>query len=389
VFYLEAAIPECILLEVTMRRACLILCLMAAFPATVLAQANRVPAQQRGYLHPQLVQDVSGNVGMLWVRPSAEGHDLFLARRQSNGSFVDPVRVNSVAGDVLFLGHPEGRPGIASGPGGRVAASWFDRSGQLHVALSTDGGQSFGRAVAVSPGHARPEHAFSDVEFDANGDLFVTWIDVTDAPAGQEEPAQLYVARVNGERSQTVRNLTGDFAESICGCCRPDLSINGRELMIGFRMIEDGFRDIHRVRLGSDLRPVQPERMGPALWRINACPMAGPAVSRDFVWFIDGSTGQRRLMEASSPTATPVQVRAATVSSPSAPRLIEGSEGPRWMLYLPGSSGGQVLAREGGVWRVLVDKVPPFCTDIVLVEGQLLMIGERGGVLWMQAEGVN
>jgi hypothetical protein len=59
------------------------------------------------------------------------------------------------------------------------------------------------------------------------------------------------------------------------------------------------------------------------------------------------------------------------------------------MLYLPGSSGGQVLAREGGVWRVLVDKVPPFCTDIVLVEGQLLMTGERGGVLWMQAEGVN
>lgn len=372
-----------------MRRAVLFLCLLTVIPSTVLAQANRTPAHQRGYLHPQLVRDDAGNVGMLWVRPADDGHDLFLARRQSNGAFVDPVQVNSAPGEVLFLGHPEGRPGLASGPQGRVAASWFDRSGQLQIALSTDNGRSFGQAIAIAPGHARPEHAFSDVAFGANGDLFVAWIDVTAAPDGREEPAQLYVARVDGANKQSVRDVTGEFAESICGCCRPDLSVQGGELVAGFRMIDEGFRDIHTVRLGSDLSPARPERMGPPLWKINACPMAGPAVSSDFVWFIDGSTGQRRLMESSSPTATPVEVRAATVSSPSAPQLIEGSEGPGWMLYLPGSSGGQVLVREGGVWRVLVDDVPLFCTDIAFVEGQLLMVGERGGVLWMQAAGVN
>jgi hypothetical protein len=235
----------------------------------------------------------------------------------------------------------------------------------------------------------RPEHAFSDVAFDANGTLFVTWIDATAAPAGQEEPAQLYVARVDEAGRQEVRNLTGDYTSSICGCCRPDLVINGRDLTIGFRMVDGEFRDIHRARLGASLEPAAPERMGPAMWRIDGCPMAGPAVTRDFVWFVDGSTGRRRIMEAASPTALPVEIVVADVESAASPSVVQGSEAPRWMLYLPGSGPGQVLARDGAGWSVLLDDVPPYCTDIVLVEDQLLLVGEKGGTLWMQAHGVD
>ena len=100
-----------------MRRALLILALIC-IPVAGLAQSGK-PIQQRGYLHPQFVEDTNGNVGMLWVRPSGSGHDLFLARRAANGSLVDPVQVNSTAGDVLYVAHREGRPGLAAGPGGR------------------------------------------------------------------------------------------------------------------------------------------------------------------------------------------------------------------------------------------------------------------------------
>jgi hypothetical protein len=350
------------------------------------AQTSGKPAIQRGYLHSQFVKAADGGVDMLWVKLSAGGHDLFLARRSAAGALQNPAKVNSSEGDVMYLPIEQARPAVAAGPGDAVGVAWFDKTGQLMVGISRDKGRSFGPSVAVDPGHARPEQAFADVAFDASGTLFVTWIDVRDAPAGQEEPAQLYIARIDSDTNPAVVNLTGEFTASICGCCRPDLYIKGRDITASFRMVDaDGYRDIHRVRTGSGLTASKPERMGGQMWKISGCPMAGPVSIGEFTWFLDGSTGTKRLMEASSPTAAAVQVSAASVANPRSPRLVIGSGGRGGMLYLPGKPYGQVLLRDGGSWSVLVEDVPYFCTDMALVDGQLLMVGDKDGGLWMEA----
>jgi hypothetical protein len=372
-----------------MRRA-LSIVILIFLPGLAFAQSGK-PAYQRGYLHPQFVQDGRGNVGMLWVKLGGSGgHDIFLAKRQANGALQDPAKVNSSDGDVLYLPMDQARPGIAAGPGGRVGVSWFDKNGRLFVGLSKDGGNSFDRSVEVAPGHGRPEHAFSDVALDASGTLFVTWIDCRDAPAGHEEPAQLYAARLDRDQRPVVVNLTGEFTESICGCCRPDIYIKGRDVFIGFRMTEpDGHRDIYQVRLGADLEPREPERMGTPLWKIDACPMAGPVTVGEFTWFLDGSTGKMLLMEGFSSNAPAVPVGAAKVVNPRSPRLVEGGDGQPWMLYLPGAERGQVLLRDPAGWQVAVDDVPYFCTDVTFVEGQFLMVGDKEGTLWMEARPQN
>lgn len=371
-------------MEVVMRRVLLCLGLiLIVLPGVTSAQSGR-PAFQRGYLHPQLVQDGRGNAGMLWVRVSNSGHDLVIAKRRANGALMDPVKVNSGNGDVRYVAHPEGRPGIAAGPPGAAGVSWFDTSGRLFVAISRDGASTFGRAIEVDAGHADPAHPFSDVAFDSGGTLYVTWVSTRDGFP------QLMAARIEGDRNAVVQNLTGQFDTSVCSGSRPDLFIKGRDLTISFRVAgADGFRDVHRIQTNSNLKPSQPQRMGPPMWKVGGCPTNGVATTREFTWFLDGSTGQPRLMEAFSPTATPSPIRAATVSAPYAPQLVEGSEGPSWMLYLPGKSFGQVLVRSGGSWRVLVDEVPYFCSDITLLEGQLLMVGDKEGVLWMEATAVN
>ncbi|RKZ07460.1 hypothetical protein DRQ32_10075 [bacterium] len=364
--------------------------LLIALPQVANAQSGGRPAFQRGYLQPQFVQDTNGNVGMLWVKLHAGGHDLYMARRKANGALQDPVKVNSSDGDVRYLPLDQARPGIASGPGGAVGVSWFDTQGRLLVGISRNHGRSFGESLVVDGNSARPEHAFSDVAFDASGTLFVTWIDAREAPANAEEPAQLYIARIDGDRTPVVQNMTGEFTESICGCCRPDLSIRGRNVTATFRMAgADGYRDIHRIETGAQLRPKEPVRMGTPLWKISACPMAGPVSAGEFTWFLDGSTGKKRLMESWSSTAAATPVAAASVEYPASPRLVTGSEGPGWMLYLPGAKLGQVLLRDGGRWRVLVDEVPYFCSDITYVEGQLLMVGDKEGTLWMEAKVLN
>lgn len=367
-----------------MRRALLILSLvLVALPTVSQAQVMRPPFN-RGFLHPQLVQDGRGNAGMLWVKLTDSGHDLFLAKRRANGAMQDPVKVNSGNGDVRYVAHPEARPGIAAGPRSAVGVSWFDPSGRLFVSVSRDGASTFSPAVEVDRGHADPENPYSDVAFDSGGTLYVTWISKRDgAPA-------VFAARIDRDRSPVVRNLTAEFDVAACGGTRPDLFIRGRDLTVTFRAAaSDGFRDVHRIQLGGDLSPRKPERMGGALWKFDGCPRAGVASSGDLTWFLDGSSGRLRLMEAFSTTSSATPVRAATVQNPSSPRLIAGSEGPSWMLYLPGQKFGQVLVRQGGSWRVLIDQVPFFCSDITMLEGQLLMVGQQDGVLWMEARAVN
>ena len=107
-----------------MRRVLLFLGLMlVVLPGLASAQSGK-PAFQRGYLHPQLVQDGRGNAGMLWVKVTNSGHDLVIAKRRANGALMDPVTVNSGDGDVRYVANPEGRPGIAAGPPGAAGVSW-------------------------------------------------------------------------------------------------------------------------------------------------------------------------------------------------------------------------------------------------------------------------
>jgi hypothetical protein len=373
--------------EVAMRPFLIVSSLiLLVLPVSVGAQTSGKPAFQRGYLHSQFVKAADGGVDMLWVKLSAAGHDLFLARRSSAGALQNPVKVNTSDGDVMYLPPEQARPAVAAGPGGAVGVAWFDKKGQLMVGISRDKGRSFGPSVAVDPGNARPEQAFADVAFDASGTMFVIWIDVRDAPVGSEEPAQLYIARIDNDTNPTVANLTGSYTTSICGCCRPDLYIKGRDITASFRMAgADGYRDIYRSRTGSGLTISKPELMGGQMWKLAGCPMAGPVSIGEFTWFLDGSTGVKRLMEASSPTATAVPVAAATVANPRSPRLVIGSEERGGMIYLPGKPYGQVLLRDSGSWRVLVEDVPYFCTDMALVDGQLLMVGDKDGGLWMEA----
>lgn len=367
-----------------MRRVFLFLTLAAVIlPSFADAQVLRPPFN-RGFLHPQLARNERGGSGLLWVKNTDAGHDLFLAKRAANGAMQDPVQVNSSDGDVLYVPHVEGRPGFAAGPPATAGVSWFDTSGRLFVAVTRDGATSFSRAVQVGAGQTDSSHPYSDVAFNSSGTLFVTWVG---APNGTPD---LYVARIDSDRNPVVQNLTEQFDVTPCSGSRPDLFINGSNVTVNFRVAgTDGFRDVHRVQTNGNLTPRAPERMGGALWNMSGCPRSGAVGTSDFTWFLDGSSGAPRLMEASSPTSAATPVRAAAVVNPSSPRLIAGSERPSWMVYLPGQEFGQVLVRQGGSWRVQLDQVPFFVSDIILIEGQLLMVGQQGGVLWMEARAIN
>ena len=76
--------------------------------------------------------------GGLWISRSADGE----------GAFSKPARI---AGDKA---RPARGPSLATGPGGAVFVAWTvgeDEGADIHLAKSTDGGASFGRAQRVAP----------------------------------------------------------------------------------------------------------------------------------------------------------------------------------------------------------------------------------------------
>ena len=362
-----------------MHRLALLL-VFALVPAMAAAQPLNRPAVQRGYLHCQFVQ-ADEALAMLWVKPTRAGHDLFLARRQSSGALQNPVQVNSAPGDVLYSALDDSRPALAASGRGKVGVAWYGREGGLFAAISADGGRSFAPAVTVDAG-ARNEAALVDAGFDATGTLFVTWVDT------QSGTAVLRLARIDRDVQAQIRDL--ELESGVSACTRPDLAIRGRDLSITYRGHDaEGYRDLWRVRSGAQLEVRTPERLGPASWKPEICPPSGAASGGEFSWFVDGSTGSPRLVEAFSPLRSPEPIRAATVEGPRSPRLVTGSDQRGWMLYLPGAETGQVLVRESRGWRVLVDDVPWYCTDIALVDGQLLMVGDKENRLWLEAAAMN
>ncbi len=355
-------------------------------PTLSQSEGRRRPPERRGFDGPVVDLDDQGQALFLWAHPVEGGHDLLLARRAPDGSLGDPVRVNPRSGSVRWWPLDEARPMLCTGEGGRVAVGWFDRSGRPWVARSTDGGRSFEAADSPSTAAGHEANAFVEGSFDPRGDLHVVWLDARLAPAGEEEPAHLFYRRWHDRRWGPEIDLSPDLERGVCGCCRPAVQARGEWVEVFFRARDaQGYRDIHRARRRGDVPFEAAERMGPPTWKIEACPMAGPVGLGERVVWLDGSTGETRLVENDSPTTRPREVLSVEGFRPLSPRRVPAMGADDPLLLLPGEPFGRILQLHDGRWRVLVEQTPPWCHSAVVLDGQFLLVGDQQSRLKVDA----
>lgn len=353
------------------------------------SEGRRKVDRRLGFESPQVALTPSGAVAMLWSRPHGKGHDLFVSVRDADGAFGEATRVNARPGSVLALSVDEARPSLVTGAGSRVAVGWVDTAGDVYVALGLENGRRFQAPVQVNSREGNPERNFVSLALDEQGMIHAVWLDARGAKKGHEEPAHVYYARVpDGRQAEPERNLTGDFTQSVCGCCRPSVRAAQYSLTVLYRNVsEDGYRDIQRLNGDLGGRFDEPQRMGPATWKIAGCPMAGAVTDGERVIWRDGSTGKARIVEAISATA---QLQAVVVEgggwAPSgSPRLVDGGRSVERVLLVPGRPYPRLLRRSGGQWRTWIDELPTWCLSAVILEGQLLMVGDQHGALQLEA----
>ena len=324
---------------------------------------------------PQLFLTQDRQLLLVWTARGDDGIDVFLA--QSSGE-SPPVRLNDVPGSVSPITIDEMRAALAAGPGNTVAVAWTDIDYNIQLAISENGGSSFAPPIRLNqdPGDAMQE--FPSIAFDENGVLHTVWLDPRFAEGRVEEPADLYYASVS-DGNVVERNLTAEQASSVCGCCLPDLRIDGENILITFRnTTEDGYRDPFQVSgtITGEFEP--PAAVTAPVWQIDACPVAGPIGTGDSVLWLDGSTGIRRLLESQGAGNDPKVVLQDSdewfLDYP--PRRVAGSDSE--LLLLP-AVPAYILRRDGEEWEVAIDDLPGWATSAAVENGELVVAGSSDG----------
>lgn len=240
-----------------------------------------------------------------WVERTEETWDVWLrAYDAASESMGDAVRVNATPGNAAV--HAQAPPQVGVDFEGRVYVAWINRidvpgrrfpANDLFVAVSEDGGQTFGRELPVNSdfGGEPAGHTFHNLTALPDGAMLISWIDsrerppapmkgtMTDHSAMHEEAgSQIRVARI--EDGGTRITETAILDRSSCPCCRTFITVTGEgRILVAWRHeFESGERDVVLAhsddggRTFSDWRAIHRDH-----WLIEGCPHTGPVLGTD------------------------------------------------------------------------------------------------------------
>ncbi|MGE5503244.1 MAG: exo-alpha-sialidase [Actinomycetota bacterium] len=390
----------------TLRRM-ILACLLAAISPAMAQHAHHGPAPRAectadtrlpcaAAATPAFLAD--GGLVVAW----SAGGRVMAARADGAGSpLAAPVALNAAPEPIDDNG--EARPMVAAS-GRRVWVAWSVRTdkafnGRLMLAVSEDGGRSFGpaRAVADDPASQR----FAALGVGRGGRLYMAWIDKRGLAAAKRRGEDYRGAALAVGWSDDGGGLHQEVAaDHSCECCRVAMAFDGRGLpvLLWRHVFAPNIRD-HAV-----MAFAQPDRPGPVVrvaeddWRIDACPHHGPAlaVTADggvvAAWYTAGNRRQGLfLARAAAPGAAFGEPRAIGDAErlPSHPQLLaQGGrlwlawtefDGERtWVMAQVSEDGG---ASWGSPWTLAT-------THDASDHPQLVSDGRRGWLSWLtRAEG--
>jgi len=246
-------------------------------------------AAERGSNGPQLTVSKKG-VLVSWLESGDEGATLKFAERAASG-WTPAVKVAS--GEDWFVTDAD-TPSVLRLSNGTLVADWMQASSEefeasnLRLTYSKDDGKTWAKSFLPHHDGTITQHAFATLFERPDGALGLVWLDgrltVKDREKG---PMTIRYGAYDAQWKQTSDRA---LDAKVCDCCTTSVA-----------MTTDGPIVVYRDRTDNEVRDIYVTRNekgvwtpGKAVhsdgWRIEACPINGPAVSargRDVVvaWF--------------------------------------------------------------------------------------------------------
>jgi hypothetical protein len=225
-----------------------------------------------------------------WLESGDEGATLKFAERAANG-WTTPVKVAS--GEDWFVTDAD-TPSVLRLSNGTLIADWMQSSSDefeasnLRLTYSKDGGKTWAKSFLPHHDGTITQHAFATLFERPDGALGLVWLDGRLTVKDREKGPM--TIRYGAYDAQWKQISDRALDSKVCDCCTTSVA-----------MTTDGPIVVYRDRTDNEVRDIYVARNekgvwtpGKAVhsdnWRIEACPVNGPAVSargRDVVvaWF--------------------------------------------------------------------------------------------------------
>lgn len=269
-----------------------------------------------GSLAPALAELDDGQLVLTWLEPDGGGHALKFSILTA--AEFGPAKV--IARGQGWFANWADTPGLFVLPNGDWVAHWLVRSGpstyayDVVMARSSDRGRTWSKPLSPHDDGTATEHGFVSY-YPAGADrVGVVWLDgrnTADAGAehaedhdghGQAGAMTLRTAVLGPGLEKLEEHLLDD---RVCDCCQTAAALSEDGPVVVYRdRGSDEIRD-HYVTRGTEQGWSEPVRLHADNWRIDGCPVNGPAMVADgrqlaVAWFTMAGGEPRVHVAASS-----------------------------------------------------------------------------------------
>jgi hypothetical protein len=232
-----------------------------------------------GAAEPNLAVGRNGEIHLSWLEPIDSGYALKLATL-SRGKWSTPSVIR--AGRDFWVNWAD-FPSVAVLSDGRLAAHWLHRTGKatyaygVRISQSADNGRTW--SAPVTPHRdtmTSVEHGFVAMWPEGKG-LGAAWLDGRNGGEGHRGHGGMMLMSSTVDRSgalgpeQVVDSRT-------CDCCQNAVAMAKNGPIVAYRdRTDDEIRDIYVARRVNG-KWMPGTRVHADNWKINACPVNGPAI---------------------------------------------------------------------------------------------------------------
>lgn len=256
---------------------------------------------------PNLTLGPDERVYLSWLEPTGDtAHALRFATFDGD----QWSRPRTIAQGTNFFVNWADFPSIVAGPENRLAAHWLQRSDTaryaygVRVAQSLDGGVTWSAPITPHRDGSPTEHGFVSL-FAVHDSLGAIWLDGRNfAGAGEgSHPNMMLMATTVAANGSTGAERVLD--DRVCDCCQTSIAIAASGPVVAYRdRSPEEIRDISIIRW-TDSGWSRPIPVHPDHWKIEHCPVNGPAIAADghhvvVAWFTSAGDSGRVFLAQSS-----------------------------------------------------------------------------------------
>jgi len=244
------------------------------FTGPFVTRESPAPA---GSAEPNLAVGPDGTVWLSWLERRAEGGHRFRLSSLGSDGWSEPSTV--AEGDRFFANWAD-FPSVFVTRSGTIAAHWLERDGEGTYAYgvrvrTSKNGRQWTDTVVPHGDRSPAEHGFAAFYDSPAAGLGLVWLDGRETGGGGGGAMTLRSASIVEGRAVDERLIDA----RVCDCCQTAAASTDEGVIVAYRdRSEDEIRDMSVVRY-SDGGWTVPNTIHADNWKINACPVNGPAIA--------------------------------------------------------------------------------------------------------------